>query len=350
MTSLAHSVAPHRAPRPERQIGLWLLVCATMVFAMAVLGAITRLSESGLSIMEWAPVSGILPPLSETEWQRLFALYKQIPEYRQDHADMTLAGFKTIFWWEYLHRLWGRLIGLVFAVPFVWFWATGRLGRRRALVLLGLFALGAAQGGLGWYMVASGFADRTDVSQYRLVAHLALALAIYGGLLWLALETLTPRARTVPSSLSVALGLFLALTGLTILSGGFVAGLNAGFIYNTFPLMGDQLVPPDYGIHEPWLANLFENPSAAQFNHRVLATTTLLAAIGLWIWARTFGPRTGRLVCPVALMAGLQLGLGIAALLMSVPVWLGAVHQAGALVLFGLALRALHQAASETHG
>ena len=308
---------------------------------MALLGAITRLSESGLSIMEWAPVSGILPPLSEAEWQRLFALYREIPEYREQPGGMTLAEFKTIFWWEYIHRLWGRLIGVVFALPLVWFLATGRLDWRRARPLLGVFALGGLQGAMGWYMVASGFAERSDVSQYRLVAHLALAIAIYGWLLWLGWQALRPRDRG--RGLSPLLLAFAGLVVVTLLSGGLVAGLNAGFLYNSFPLMGGRLVPSDYSFVEPWILNHLENPAAAQFNHRVLAVVTVVAALGLWIGL-------GRRLLPVAAMALLQLGLGIATLLLVVPVWLGALHQAGALILFTLALWALYHSPGRTGG
>ena len=177
----------------DRAVGLWLIGCCAMILSMAGIGAITRLTESGLSIMEWAPITGALPPLSEAEWQRLFALYRQIPEYQQVNAGMDLAAFKSIFWWEYIHRLWGRLIGLVFALPFLWFWWRGRLDRRLTRLLLVALLLGALQGLLGWFMVASGFGDRTDVSQYRLVAHLGLALVIYGYLFWLALGQLWPR-------------------------------------------------------------------------------------------------------------------------------------------------------------
>ena len=339
MTSLAESSMPTKATPADRAVGLWLLVCAAMVFAMAVIGAITRLSESGLSIMEWAPVTGALPPLSEAEWQRLFALYKEIPEYREHPGGMTLAEFKTIFWWEYIHRLWGRLIGVVFAVPFVWFLATRRIARRNVGPLLGVFLLGGLQGAMGWYMVASGFAERTDVSQYRLVAHLALAVAIYGWLLWLGWRYLRPRE--AGQGLSGALLAFTALAVVTLLSGGFVAGLNAGMVYNSFPLMGGRLVPSDYGFLEPWLLNHLANPATAQFNHRVLAVATVVAALGLWLRAQSRG--WGGLMMPVAAMALIQLALGIATLLLVVPVWLGALHQAGALILFTLALWALYR-------
>ena len=328
------------APPGRRAIGIWLAVCAAMVLAMAVIGAITRLTESGLSIMEWAPVSGVLPPLDQAEWERLFALYRTIPEYMEENAGMTLAEFKTIFWWEWIHRLWGRLIGLVFLLPLVWFWMTGRLGRPLAGRLLGIFALGGLQGAMGWYMVASGFAERSDVSQYRLVAHLALAVLIYGLLLRLAAGLLfpAPAASRDAAALRPALGVLIGLTAVTILSGGFVAGLNAGLDYNTFPLMDGRLVPAGYGDLAPWYANHFENVAAVQFNHRLLAVATVAAALGLWLRSRRLDlARTaGRAFAALGVMALIQLGLGIATLLLVVPVWLGALHQAGALVLLGL--------------
>ena len=327
--------------RPQdRAIAVWLLVCCAMIFAMAVIGAITRLTESGLSIMEWAPLSGALPPLSEAEWQRLFALYKTIPEYQQINRGMSLAEFKEIFWWEYIHRLWGRLIGLVFALPFLWFLLTGRVRRGLAPHLVAMLALGGLQGLLGWYMVASGFAERTDVSQYRLVAHLGLAAAIYAYVLWIALGLLTANGDAGPRSLQKALIAFAVLLAITIATGGLVAGLNAGLIYNSFPLMDGELVPAGYGQLDPWLLNLFENVAAVQFNHRVLAVMTVLAAFALWLWALRFpltAPQSSAMTA-MALMAALQLALGIATLLLVVPVWLGALHQAGAFLLLSLTI------------
>lgn len=320
-----------------------------MIFAMAVIGAITRLTESGLSIMEWAPLSGALPPWSETEWRRLFALYQQIPEYQEENLGMTLAEFKTIFWWEWVHRLWGRLIGVVFAVPFIWFMIRGHIGRRLVPHLAAMFALGGLQGGMGWYMVASGFAERTDVSQYRLVAHLALAVIIYAYVLWVAFRLLDPAPDTSPAPGAHRLRRHLialaSLAGLTMASGGFVAGLNAGMIYNTFPLMDGRLVPDDYAAIQPLAANFFENVAAVQFNHRVLAVGTVLAALVLWLMARRLdlAPGARRALDLVFAMAGAQFGLGIAALILVVPVWLGALHQAGALILLSLILWAIHK-------
>jgi cytochrome c oxidase assembly protein subunit 15 len=336
-TTQAYDAAASRTP--TRAVGLWLLACCAMVLAMAVIGAITRLTESGLSIMEWAPVTGVLPPLSEAEWQRLFALYQQIPEYRQQNAGMELAAFKTIFWWEYIHRLWGRLIGVVFALPLLWFWLRGQIDRPLGKQLVFAFVLGALQGGLGWFMVASGFAERTDVSQYRLTAHLALALAIYGYLFWLALGVLWPRVERSHDAAAVtlrrALLVLLALVAVTIASGGFVAGLNAGLTYNTFPLMDGALVPAGYGDLSPWTLNLFENIAAVQFNHRLLAVTTVVVALGLWLWSlsRDIAPAAHGGFAALAILALIQLAVGITTLLLVVPVTLGALHQAGAILV-----------------
>jgi len=347
-TATPSSQAAPLASADDRAIAIWLLVCCAMIFAMAVIGAITRLTESGLSIMEWAPVTGALPPLSAAEWERVFAIYRQIPEYTELNGAMTLAEFKAIFWWEYIHRLWGRAIGVVFLVPFLWFLLRGRVRRALAPHLVVMFLLGGLQGGLGWYMVASGFAERTDVSQYRLVAHLGAAVAIYLYILWVALGLLLPNPAASPDPRARRLrGLLVLLATLalvTLASGGFVAGTNAGLIYNTFPLMDGALVPDGYTTLQPWALNLFENHAAVQFNHRALAILTLTAAIAAWVWSRRFAlpPRARTALGLLAAMAALQVGLGISALLLVVPVWLGALHQAGALALLTFAVWALH--------
>ncbi len=345
MTTLA--AAPGDSPTNDRAIALWLLVCCAMIFAMAVIGAITRLTESGLSIMEWAPLSGILPPLGADAWERVFALYREIPEYQEQNAGMTLAEFRTIFWWEYVHRLWGRLIGVVFLLPFLWFLVRRKVRRGLAPHLAAMFVLGALQGALGWYMVASGFAERTDVSQYRLVAHLTAAVVIYGYILWVAFRLLVPAPAPSPGAARLRGGLaaFAALVFITLTSGGFVAGLNAGMVYNTFPLMDGRWIPEGYAMLDPWVRNLFENGIAVQFNHRLLAVVTVAAALGLWLASRRLAlAARARTACTLVLvMASAQLGLGISTLLLVVPVWLGALHQAGAMMLLTLALWAVHQ-------
>ena len=236
-------------------MALWLLACCAMIFAMVVIGGVTRLTESGLSITEWKPIIGVVPPLSAAEWQEAFAKYQQIPEYKVKNAGMSLAEFREIFWWEYVHRLWGRLIGAVYLLPFLVFLAKGWINRRVAWQVAGIFFLGALQGALGWYMVKSGLVDRLDVSPYRLTAHLGLALLIYAATYWTALDLLAPASRahlaTTIRHSRAALGVAV-LVFLTMLAGGFVAGNDAGLVYNTFPLMDGALVPAGYGDLAPW--------------------------------------------------------------------------------------------------
>ncbi len=336
-------------PQSDRAIALWLLACCAMIFLMALIGAITRLTESGLSIMEWAPITGTLPPLSQAEWERIFAIYQQIPEFTEDNPGMTLAEFKTIFWWEYIHRLWGRLIGVVFLLPFLWFLVRGRIRRPLVPHLAAMFVLGGLQGLVGWYMVASGFADRTDVSQYRLTAHLMFALLIYGYILWVAVGLLLPenaQAGADDRRLRSSLVAFLALVTITLASGGFVAGLNAGFIYNEFPLMDGRLVPDGYGDLSPFVLNLFENVAAVQFDHRALAIATLAVALYLWLRAkgRDLSRPMARALDLVLLAALAQVGLGIATLILVVPTTLAVLHQAGGILLLTAALWALRLA------
>lgn len=334
-----------KAAQTHRPVAAWLLAVAAMTVAMIALGGATRLTGSGLSIMEWAPLSGTLPPLSDTEWQRLFDLYRTIPQYERVNAGFGIEGFKRIFWLEWLHRLWGRLIGLAFVVPLVWFWVRGRLppglGPRLAL----LFALGGLQGAVGWFMVASGFdADRTTVSPYRLVIHLGLAFVLLAALLWTAFGVLRPRAAPVPGgrTLRRAVLTTLILAALTMLAGGFVAGLRAGLTYNTFPLMDGALVPAGYAGLSPWWLNATENIGAVQFNHRLVATLTLLAAIVMAVLARQVAPARG-VVWLFAAAIGVQYVLGIATLLLVVPVSLGTLHQTVATLVLGAGLFALHR-------
>src|SRR5437763_1207660 len=305
------------------------------------IGGITRLTLSGLSITEWQPVTGILPPLSAASWAAEFDKYRHIPQYRLLNAGMRLADFQTIYWWEYVHRLWGRLIGVVYAVPFLYFWLRGRLPKRLFAPLGGILLLGTAQGALGWYMVESGLVDRVDVSQYRLVAHLALALAIYALTLWIALGLFLerPRAGGAAGWRRGAEG-GIGLVALTIVAGGFVAGLHAGLIYNTFPLMDGSFVPAGYAELQPWIRNWFENVSAVQFDHRVLAMTTVAAAVLLWIAALHAPlPRSARLALHALLAAAaLQFALALSTLLLVVPIPLAAAHQAGAVLLLTAAI------------
>lgn len=345
--------AAHSTQRNRRIVAIWLFALCAMVFVMIVLGGMTRLTRSGLSIMEWAPLRGALPPMSEAEWRRLYGLYQKIPQYRLLNADIGLDGFRRIFWLEWVHRLWGRLIGLAFAVPLIWLWARGAIERALRPRLALLFALGAMQGAVGWFMVASGFLpDSISVSPYRLVVHLAVALFLYVALLWCGLSVLStppsafPTARRrPPTATSVRLTwASVVLVVLTVLAGGFVAGTHAGLIDNTFPLMEGQLVPPDYARLEPFLRNFTENLPAVQFDHRLLATLTAFvcaatAVVGLRAGAS--GALRTALLALVAVVAA-QYALGVATLLWVVPVPLATAHQAMAVLALTAAVTSLH--------
>jgi cytochrome c oxidase assembly protein subunit 15 len=320
-----------------------------LVFAMVVLGGVTRLTRSGLSIVEWQPIVGTLPPLSSDDWQALFLKYQQTPEYQKVNPGMGLDGFKGIFWLEYFHRLLGRLIGVAFFVPFLYFLWRRALALPLALKLGGVFVLGALQGVMGWYMVKSGLVDDPRVSQYRLTGHLALAFAIYGAMLWIALELLFPAPARVAATAGLTRVRRLAwtITALVVamaVTGGFVAGIRAGYAYNTFPLMNGNLIPPEIFLIEPWYLNFFNNMATVQFDHRLGAW--LLAFAGPWLWyeaGRAEPPARTRLLTHLLLAAlAAQIALGIATLLLVVPVALAAAHQAGALVVFTIALMLNH--------
>ena len=322
-------------PNDRRAVAAWLLLCAALVFAIVLVGGVTRLTRSGLSIVEWQPLVGAIPPLSEAAWQELFAKYRQTPEFRLVNFDMTLEGFKGIFWWEYIHRLLARGIGLVFLLPFLWFLFSKRLTSRLAWQLGGVFVLGALQGAMGWYMVKSGLVDDPKVSPLRLTAHLGLALAVFCAELWLALQLLFP-TRSPGGRLESALPIVIFAMAL---SGGMVAGLRAGAAYNTFPLMDGHVVPPEILMLEPWWDNFIHNMATVQFVHR--GFFWLLAVLVPLAWWRSRGSPSGH-----ALLAAfaLQAALGISTLLLGVPVALGAAHQGGAVVLLAAALWHAHAA------
>lgn len=331
------------SPALRRRAGLWFAAWTVLLFITVVIGGVTRLTESGLSITEWKPVSGVLPPLNQAAWEAEFEKYRQIPQYQQLNAGMSLADFQRIFWVEWIHRLWARIVGVAIAVPALVVLLRGGLERwvtRRILALLGLMAV---QGFMGWYMVASGLSGRTSVSQYRLAAHLSVALVLIGVAVWSAADLLTT-AR--PAGGAAARGLarlsrwFVGLVAVTAVAGAFVAGLDAGKLYNTFPLMGGQLVPAGYGALTPWYRNVFENLVAVQFNHRVLGIAVTLFGTYLWWRTRNDDSAVGTWGRAVGLMSMLQVGLGIATLLALVPITLASMHQGGAVVLlvFGLLL------------
>ncbi|MHB8535261.1 MAG: COX15/CtaA family protein [Sulfuricaulis sp.] len=329
----------------DKPIAVWLLTCCALIFAMVVLGGVTRLTHSGLSIVEWDPIVGAIPPLTHAQWEKTFDQYRQTPEYRKVNAGMSLTAFKGIFYVEWAHRLLGRLIGAVFLLPFLYFLARQRV--RPALVprLVIMFVLGGLQGALGWYMVKSGLIDIPRVSPYRLTAHLALAVIIYAYIFWTALGLLYPRESLPPPgklrrfSTAVTVLIFLM-----ILSGGFVAGNKAGFAFNTFPLMNGRLIPEGMYAMQPWWANLFENIATVQFNHRLIALLLVLVIPVFW-WSAMRSALPARTRGGAHLLFGwlaVQVSLGISTLLLVVPVPLAAAHQAGALILFSIALFVRH--------
>ena len=336
-------------PAP-RAIATWLFACCALVFAMVVVGGVTRLTHSGLSITEWQPIVGTLPPLTADAWQAAFAKYQATPEYRQVNHGMSLAEFKGIFWWEYAHRLLGRAIGLAFIVPYAVFLVRRRIPPGYAGALFGLFVLGGLEGALGWYMVQSGLVDDPRVSQFRLTAHLALAFAIFAGMLWVALSLVRPQRMQRPLAVG-ARGArrhaftVLILVFVMVLSGGLVAGIRAGFAYNTFPLMNGSVVPAELMLLEPAWKNLFWNMATVQFDHRAIALV-LAVAVPWLAWRLATTPllperavQGGRWLL---FMLVAQIALGVATLLLVVPLSLAALHQAGALALFALAVNVTH--------
>jgi cytochrome c oxidase assembly protein subunit 15 len=348
MSSLAdrttHDDQPaHAGEASQTALRAWLFGVAALIFAMILVGGATRLTDSGLSITEWQPSLGAIPPLSEAAWLDAFEKYQQIPEYQLINKGMSLAAFKAIYWWEWAHRFLGRFIGLAFFVPFVVFWLRGAIARPLLARLGVIFLLGGAQGLLGWYMVQSGLVERTDVSQYRLAAHLALAVLIYGAILWVAfgLGERANAAGGAPRSglLNILAGLFAGLVFLQIILGGFVAGTDAGLSHNTWPLMDGAIIPDGLGVMQPWYMNLFENVLTVQFNHRMLGYTLALLAllnlIGAWGRAGS-AVRTVSMVTFATVIA--QIALGVFALLSHLQIGLALAHQAGAILLFGLAL------------
>ncbi len=335
----AHTqAARHWAAR--RQIAIWLFGVSALVFLMVVVGGLTRLTESGLSITQWKPVVGMLPPMGQVAWADAFTRYQQIPQYELMNKGMTLAQFKGIFWWEWSHRFLGRLIGFAFLLPFLWFAVTRRIERSMTPRLIVMFLLGGAQGALGWWMVKSGLTHRVDVSQYRLTAHLGLATAIYAYMMWTALALWRDAPSVhVGSSLRKAALALVGLIYFQMLLGGFVAGLKAGYIYNTWPLMDGSFIPEGLFANEVWWRNFFENMLTAQFDHRMVAY--LVTALVGWHWfaTRASGDRAAQQSASWLMLAVLgQVGLGIWTLLEVVPVPLGAAHQAGALIVFTLAI------------
>jgi cytochrome c oxidase assembly protein subunit 15 len=330
-------------------VRVWLYAVAVLIFLMVSLGGATRLTGSGLSITEWQPIMGAVPPLSDAAWQEAFAKYRQIPQYDLVNSGMSLSAFKLIYWWEWTHRFLGRLSGVVFLVPFLWFLAAGQLTRPLMWRLAGIFALGGLQGFIGWYMVSSGLADRVSVSQYRLALHMTLAVAIFGAVLWVALSLGSPSRRERAAEAlgwrrAEAAGIA-AVVLLQVAAGAFVAGLKAGSGWNTWPLMDGALIPEGLGAVSPWWANLFENALTVQFNHRLLAYA-IAAAVAWHLWSLLGSTQNGPTRASGLVLAGAvlaQIVLGISTLLAHVPMPLALLHQSGAVAVLAAALWHWHR-------
>ena len=334
-SSYNHVIGTAQPTTNEKAVAMWLFTMAGLVALMVLIGGITRLTGSGLSMVEWRPLMGTLPPLSAGEWDRVFALYQQSPEYNDINYGMSLGEFKTIFFWEYVHRLWGRLLGIVFIVPFIYFLVRKMIPQGYGFMLSLLLVLGGLQGVIGWWMVKSGLVQDPAVSQYRLATHLGMALVIYALLLWTSFNLIYGRTLKLSPHYMGVVGII----GVTIIAGAFVAGMDAGLLYNEYPLMGEGLLPIEYG--EEGLADPFENPAAAQFHHRWIAVLAVIGVYTLWRRAQKIEALKKRGMIVGLIVLG-QFTLGIFTLLNGVPVWMGAAHQLGAVLLLGSALWCVH--------
>jgi len=331
----------------KKAVVTWLLLVSVTIFAIVVVGGVTRLTHSGLSMVDWQPIMGVIPPLDQEEWQETFEAYKQYPEYKKINRRMNLQQFKSIFYWEYGHRLLGRTIGLIFFLPFVIFWwqqkFTFSLKRKLIIVLL----LGGFQGLMGWYMVMSGLVDMPRVSHYRLAAHLSIALLLLGYIFWIVLDLLSddqdegPRVARVLQLVSIAV---LVLISVQIVYGAFTAGLRAGFGYNTFPLMNEKWIAEAVGSMSPLWLNLFESNATVQFIHRYLGILVTLLIIGFWFWGMKAGLNKSRKM-GLHLLAGItviQFLLGVFTLILVVPISLASLHQAVACLLLLASIYVVH--------
>jgi cytochrome c oxidase assembly protein subunit 15 len=329
-------------PRP-RAIAAWLIAIAVMIFAMVVVGGITRLTESGLSMVRWEPISGAIPPLNEAAWVAEFNHYRATPQYQLVNAAMSLDDFKAIFFWEYVHRLLGRLIGLAFALPLLWFWWRRAIPEGYGWKLGGILALGALQGAIGWWMVASGLIDVPEVSHIRLAVHLLTALLIFAGTIWVALDlrALAAGEGARPAKMPLLAIWALCLLFLQYLFGAYVAGLEAGYAFNSWPLMGEEWFPAETPLLEPFLRNLADNPVVVQFVHRWLAFIVAAAAIwlGLRAWTRGLWSEGAALIGAVLA----QILLGILTILSGVQIDIAVAHQGMAALLLAAMLVTAHR-------
>ena len=334
--------------RPKA-VARWLWLVAALVVAMVVIGGITRLTESGLSITQWKPISGIIPPLTQADWQAEFANYRKIPEYQAFNRDMTLAGFKAIFFWEYLHRLLGRVIGLAFALPLILFAVRRHIPKGYGRRLAAILALGGLQGAIGWWMVASGLSVRTDVSHIRLAVHLVTALVILAGIVWTALDLgmLARDPFAAPARMTLVGAAALLLLFVQIVFGAFTAGLDAGYAFSSWPLMGDTIFPQGVPMLTPGWTNAVDNPIVVQFIHRWFAFAAAIALLWLAVRATRTGSRAGFLVTG---LVTLQIFLGIATLMTGVQIGVAVMHQANAALLLICAVAAAHAVGTTRSG
>ncbi|MGI1678464.1 MAG: COX15/CtaA family protein [Cellvibrionaceae bacterium] len=340
----------------DRVIAGWLLFCAFVIYGMIVLGGVTRLTGSGLSMVEWKPIMGVIPPLNQKEWEETFTKYQQFPEYEKVNRHFDVEEFKKIFIFEYSHRVLGRIIGILFLIPFLYFLFRKRISSDLSPKLWALFVLGGLQGLMGWYMVKSGLVDMPRVSQYRLTAHLGIAVVIYGYMLWVAFDLLFPKVNLQESHGVNQLSSFkkfsfalMCIIFLMILSGGLVAGSRAGFVYNTFPLMDGRFIPVGLYNMEPLWRNIFEDLTTVQFNHRIFAYIITLIVIVFFVMGmkRSISRRSKLGLVAVLITLVVQVILGISALLLIVPVSIAAAHQAGAIALFTAAIFTTHSLYSD---
>ena len=327
----------------DRQVAYWLLLCAVVIFGMILLGGVTRLTDSGLSMVDWKPIKGIIPPITQADWQAMFAKYQQFPEYQKTNFTMTLEEFKPIFMYEYLHRMLGRFIGIIFVLPFLFFYFTKRIAHGLTPRLVVMLLLGGSQGLLGWYMVKSGLVDNPHVSQYRLTAHLGLAVFIYGFIVWTVLDLLAPKL-SHPKHLKRFSYTLSSLIFLMILSGGLVAGTRAGIPYPTWPLMGDSFIPPGLYSLTPFWLSAFEDMLTIQFNHRMFAYLIVVLVVAFAYKALKSdlnGPLKTAIYCFLILLVA-QVSLGISTLIFYIPVPVAAAHQVCAVALSTASLFVSH--------
>ena len=340
-THLVTPDADRRRRNARRGVRIWLGLVVFILFCLVIVGGSTRLTGSGLSITEWKPIHGVIPPLNAAEWQEEFDLYKRIPQFEQLNSDMTIDGFKSIFWWEWSHRLLARSIGMVFALPLIFFWLTGRIEKRLRWPLVGLLALGGFQGFIGWWMVSSGLTKLTSVSQYRLATHLVIACLIFSSCIWIMRGLAPQKPDRKPTRWSTwAAGAIACLVLFQIYLGALVAGLHAGLAYNTWPLMDGALVPSDLFVQQPWWINLFENAKTVQFVHRCGAYLVWTATLVHMILSLGLAPSSRHTMRSVILfcLVTIQAALGISTLVFDVPIDLALSHQAMALVVLGFAV------------